>query len=129
MREHSSDFVLVARDDAGEDDGDEVDPINYKEFHKFADELRVGELEEEEGFVVVDEEFDEVDFGKFEICQQPRGFTAHAFGQGLDFLVEFGGAWEVHVAELLGEQQIFEMPLDVNKTAVPHWVLLFLLLA
>lgn len=102
---------LISVHDSGEYNSDNIDSIDYKELHDFPDDLWVFDLIEEEGLVVVDEQFDEVHFQLFELEVELGYLGAHEFCEEVDLLVEFGGAGEVHVAELFGEEQVFEVGL------------------
>ena len=102
---------LISVHDSGEYDSDDIDSIDCKELHDFPDDLWVFDLIEEEGLVVVDEQFDEVHFQLLELEVELGHLGAHEFCEEVDLLVEFGGAGEVHVAELFGEEEVFEVGL------------------
>ncbi len=105
-------LFFLAIHDSGEQDSHDIDSINEKKLHDFADDFGVGEFIEQKGFVVVDEEFHEIHFQGLQFGEKFGHLDFHLFGEKVDLLVEFWTAREVHVSQLFREKQVLEMALD-----------------
>ncbi len=114
-------LFFLAIHDSGEQDPHDIDSINEKKLHDFADDFGVGEFIEQKGFVVVDEQFHEIHFQGLQFGEKFGHLDFHLFRQKVDLLVKLWSPREVHVSELFREKQVLEMGLDCG---VGSWALL-----